>query len=159
MASFKGIEFFDGLANEWVLVTHPSSLNDLMHFMDYFGLNTVQLDVDQDRFLFYDPTGERYGLYDLHTLSSSTGVTLKNVRLHRFDQTIIDDRVNQFNMNNANFGIEISKKEDPTKSKKKRNSLGKKNPSILRTRDGDDDDVEKQLNSSITIGKFFSHYR
>jgi hypothetical protein len=92
MASFEGIEYFDISTTEWTLLTHPASLNDLMYFMKYFNLNTVELDADQGRFLFYTPAGERYGLCDLHTLSSSTGITLKNVRLHQFDETIIDER-------------------------------------------------------------------
>jgi hypothetical protein len=31
-----------------------------MTFMNSFELNTVQLAVDQERYLFYDPAGERY---------------------------------------------------------------------------------------------------
>jgi len=163
MAFFEGIEYFDISANDQILLTNRLSLNDLMRFMQYSNFNTVQLDVNQERFLFYDPAGERYGLCDLHTLSSSTGITLKNVLLHQFDQTVIDDRVNQFKINNADFGIEISKKDDQTKSKKRKRRRSKKktssleNSSILETIDDDDD--ENKLNSSTTTGKFFSHYR
>ena len=42
-----------------------------MLFMDEYSFNVVQLDIDQDRYLFYDNGPNRYVLRDLCTLSSS----------------------------------------------------------------------------------------
>lgn len=163
MALFEGIEYFDTVIDKLTSLIYPRNLNELMDIMNRFKLNAVQLYANEDRYLFYDPIGERYGVCDLRILSSRRSVTFKNVRLHHFDQNIIDDRVNQFEKNNADFGIEISTEENETKLKKKnRRRSNKRKPSlktssILQTIN--DDNEEKGLNSSITTGKFFSHYR
>lgn len=163
MALFEGVEYFDTVIDKWTLLTYPCNLNKLMDVMDVFKLNTVQLNAYEDRYLFYDPAAERYEVCDLRILSSRRSVIFKNVRLHHFDQNIIDDKVNQFEKNNADFDIEILKKEGETKSKKNRRRSNKKkaslkNASILQNIN-DDDDEEKRLNNSITTGKFFSHHR
>ncbi|CAM4760978.1 unnamed protein product [Rotaria magnacalcarata] len=44
-----------------------------------------------DQFLFYHPDGERYGLCDLRTLSSSS-TKFRGVRLHQMNQEAIDER-------------------------------------------------------------------
>ncbi|CAF4250256.1 unnamed protein product [Rotaria socialis] len=39
--------------------------------MKVLELNAIQLDLDEDRFLFFDPDGDRYGAFDIHILSNS----------------------------------------------------------------------------------------
>ncbi|CAM4797242.1 unnamed protein product [Rotaria magnacalcarata] len=86
--------------------------------MNKFPFNTIQLDVNQDQFLFYHPDGERYGLCDLRTLSSSS-TKFKGVRLHTMNEEAIDERIKTFNINQAELGIEISsKKENQIEEKK-----------------------------------------
>ncbi|CAM4850964.1 unnamed protein product, partial [Rotaria magnacalcarata] len=56
-----------------------------------FHYNAIQLEVNSDQFLFYHPDGERYGLCDLRTLSSSS-TKFRGVRLHQMNQEAIDER-------------------------------------------------------------------
>ncbi|CAF1006202.1 unnamed protein product [Rotaria sordida] len=94
--------------------------------MKALELNSIQLDPDQDRFLFFDPDAERYGEFDIHILSNTNKV-YKDVRLHKLEQEIIDEKIGIFNMNNADFGIETSGKEKKGKkrqNKKKSTNIG-----------------------------------
>ncbi|CAF1578467.1 unnamed protein product [Rotaria magnacalcarata] len=87
--------------------------------MNKFPFNTIQLDVNQDQFLFYHPDGERYGLCDLRTLSSSS-TKFKGVRLHTMNEEAIDERIKTFNINQAELGIEISSKKRKPNRRKER---------------------------------------
>ncbi|CAF4966313.1 unnamed protein product, partial [Rotaria sp. Silwood1] len=95
--------------------------------MKVLELNAIQLDLDQDRFLFFDPDGDRYGVFDIHMLSNSNKI-YKDVRLHKLDQEIIDEQIRISNMNtNTDFSIETSleeKKKGRIKNKKISKNIG-----------------------------------
>jgi hypothetical protein len=154
MASFQGVEIFETSIKEWILLPDTLSLNDVMLYMGHFQLNTVQLGVGEDRFLFYDASGDRYGLCDVRTLQTSTGVTMKNIRLHRFQQSDIDQRVQNFIRNNTEFGIDIPNQEkSKIRRRSKKNASSAKDPCTSQTSAVAPDDQEEL--SSLTFCKFF----
>lgn len=154
MASFQGMQILERSINEWILLPDTMSLNDVMFYMDSFQLNTVQLGVGEDRFLFYHASGNRYGLCDIRTLSTSIGVAIKNIRLHRFNQSDIDQRVQNFIRNNTEFGIDIQNQEkSKVRRRSKKNASSAKDLSTPQTSAVATGDQEEQ--SSLTFCKFF----
>ena len=157
MVSFGMIEFLSSVTNEWVVRKLDSSLSTLVFFKDEYNFNVVQLDIDQDRYLFYDNRPNRYGLCDLRTLSS-TATTYKGIRLYQMDQEFIDKWMATVTMANADFGIDISsststesksrRKEKNRRSQKKVDLVLNSTPSFQAI-----DDQESEV-GSINTDKF-----
>ncbi|CAF3371964.1 unnamed protein product [Rotaria socialis] len=92
MILFEMIEFFGVINKKWTISKPITTLDTLIQFMDKFHFNAIQLGANPTQFLFYHPDGERYGLCDLRTLSSSS-TKFKGVQLHQMNEEDIDERV------------------------------------------------------------------
>ncbi|CAF3025761.1 unnamed protein product [Rotaria socialis] len=119
MILFEMIEFFGVINKKWTISKPITTLDTLIQFMDKFHFNAIQLGANPTQFLFYHPDGERYGLCDLRTLSSSS-TKFKGVQLHQMNEEDIDERVKTFNIYQAELGIEISLKKKKKKTKPKK---------------------------------------
>ena len=67
MAQFDGIGIFDHVNKRWEITFKKENLDTVMETMKILELNAIQLDFDQDRFLFFDSGGDRYGACLLYT--------------------------------------------------------------------------------------------